>query len=1101
MMPKKRFGKGCYFLVIASIIVIVTSLFSSCSQVLEDKNYGKIQGNVLYTNGIDHSGIILTLDKTDGLQAFSNEDGSRAVVAMSISDEKGSFSFFNLEPGTYTVYASSNDSVEKAIAANVVVKENETVVIEDMYLTATGSISGYVIVDGNETGNMGFLVFLGGTSFVSVTDDAGYYCLTGIPAGEDYQLVISKGNFTSKDVVSCTVPVHGMYNAGITNYSSEELDSEAGVLIWKGSLAVAPEKPKTNWAFFCTEDGCSYIYNGEDWTLLAAKGEKGDQGIQGVQGEVGETGESGANGISITWKGESSVDPTDPELYWAYYNTEDGCSYIYDGNKWTLLASKGAKGDQGSQGEVGTSGTDGVSIIWLGSFEEEPEKASEMNAYYNSTDGCSYIFDGKKWTLLASKGAKGDQGDQGLQGETGAQGEQGIQGETGASGTDGISIIWKGSHASASELVNPEKLWAYFNTSDYNSYIYNGENWELLVSRGDPYANEHTYSEEWSSDSFYHWHAATCLHPELKSDQAEHTWDEGVVTKEATHVVNGVMTYTCTVCGRKRTEIIPAGHAYEAVVTKPTTTEQGYTTYTCIRCNDSFVSDYVDPVVVPAPSFTAQPSSLNIAPNGQGISLTVETDTEEPYTVEYQWYSSTDGTIATGTIIDGETESTLSLEAYIVKGIYYYYCVVKNVLTDDDGDSWYSPETVSGIVSVAYTGLPTVVVNTANGTNPTANKEKNVGTLVVFYQDGSVFDSTEYEGEFSIKVRGNATASYPKHPYKLKLAKSMKTNLLDLSSEEDIDRDWVLLANYCDKTLLRNQIGFFASSLLNDIERNEEIYVPKSGFVDLVLNGEYLGTYTLADSVKEGQDRVPVNEKNKNAGGIGFVAEYDPNYYVREPKWFKSASKQFAYSFKFPDTDDSNFDLYMSYFEEYINAFESALYSDSDEWVDYIDIESFASWFLTHNILGNKDTNYFISKKTSDNTSKLVMGPVWDFEWSIGIGWYYGERPMDPDFWCVNGWYFEKLLEKEEFTNEVKAQWNKLKAAYPDLAGTINNKMDEYAELIMISQEINYKRWDTLNTIVVVGGIPLGSYEAELECDKQFIENRIAWLDSAINSL
>lgn len=501
-------------------------------------------------------------------------------------------------------------------------------------------------------------------------------------------------------------------------------------------------------------------------------------------------------------------------------------------------------------------------------------------------------------------------------------------------------------------------------------------------------------------------------------------------------------------------------------------------------------------IVVAKPIILEQPSVLNVAPFNESLVLTVKTEVDpSDDNLVFQWYDETDSPIM------GAISSELICGPYDEKCIYSFYCGIKRAL-NINGQDYYSDDTVSEITTVAMTGLPIVVVNTISGANPTTEKEKNVGTMVVLYSDGLLFDSKNYSGEFSIKVRGNATAYYPKHPYKLKLSKDMKINLLDITSTDNFDRDWVLLANYCDKTLLRNQIGFYTYSLFNTIEGNEQLYVPHSCFVDLILNGDYLGTYTLADSVKEGKNRLNVNEKNKQTAGIGFVAEYDPNYYVNEPKWFKSAVKAYPYTFKFPDTDDDNFDTYMSSFEDYINSFETALYDDnSDDWKNYIDIESFARWFLTHNILANKDTNYFLSKEASDDSSKLVMGPAWDFEWSMGIGWYDGPRPMSSDFWCVNGWYFSKLLEKEEFIKEVKKQWNILISIYPDLAGTIINKMDEYAEQIMISQELNFKVWDILNTRVSVGGIPLGSYEAELECDKQFMINRIAWLDTAIRDL
>ena len=75
-----------------------------------------------------------------------------------------------------------------------------------------------------------------------------------------------------------------------------------------------------------------------------------------------------------------------------------------------------------------------------------------------------------------------------------------------------------------------------------------------------------------------------------------HIWDAGVVIREATERENGICTYTCTLCGDTKEEIIPAlphKHSYDAVVTAPTCTAKGYTTHTC-SCGDSYVDTYVD---------------------------------------------------------------------------------------------------------------------------------------------------------------------------------------------------------------------------------------------------------------------------------------------------------------------------------------------------------------------------------------------------------------------------------------------------------------------------------------------------------------------------
>lgn len=64
----------------------------------------------------------------------------------------------------------------------------------------------------------------------------------------------------------------------------------------------------------------------------------------------------------------------------------------------------------------------------------------------------------------------------------------------------------------------------------------------------------HTFDmDNWKSDAQTHWHPATCAHTDLKKDEAEHTWNEGVVTTEPTETTEGVKTYTCTVCGNTKT--------------------------------------------------------------------------------------------------------------------------------------------------------------------------------------------------------------------------------------------------------------------------------------------------------------------------------------------------------------------------------------------------------------------------------------------------------------------------------------------------------------------------------------------------------------------
>src|SRR5690606_4215333 len=107
-----------------------------------------------------------------------------------------------------------------------------------------------------------------------------------------------------------------------------------------------------------------------------------------------------------------------------------------------------------------------------------------------------------------------------------------------------------------------------------------------------------------------------------------------------------------------------------------------------------------------------------------------------------------------------------------------------------------------------------------------------------------------FTGITEVKGRGNSTWGMPKKPYRIKLDE--KAPLLEMPT----DKSWTLLANYGDQSLLRNDVAFEVS------RRLELEYTPRQRFVELFLNGEYMGNYTLTEHVKESEDRIPIDEDN-----------------------------------------------------------------------------------------------------------------------------------------------------------------------------------------------------------------------------------------------
>ncbi len=494
-------------------------LFSCKTDISSSDNDsdGTITGKALYSNADDHSGILVSIEKTDGLRAASisnavdnasrsiySSTSSRAILSNKVTASDGSYSFTNLESGTYSIYASSQNSLQKAVVTNVVVSSGRTVTASELKLTATGSITGSIIVDGTDSGNLGFVVYVAGTSYMAYTDDSGNFEISNVPAGKNYQIVVQYGTFTYSWQTGFEVSAGESKNAGAKTFTSAQIknsiDGEDGAdgsdgvdgvdgkdgtsIVWLGSFDSADEieNPQYLNAYFNKKDGCSYIYNGTSWKLLARAGQDGTNGNDGTDGKDGE---NGKDGISIVWLGSfaSSNEIEAPTILNAYYNTTDGCSYIYTANGWTLLAKSGANGKDGADGSDGengkdgadgsngTDGKDGISIVWLGSFasSNEIEAPTILNAYYNTTDGCSYIYTANGWTLLAKAGTNG---------------KNGVDGADGKDGINGTSIIWLGSFASCDEIETPTVLNAYYNTTDGCSYIYTTDGWTLLAKSG-----------------------------------------------------------------------------------------------------------------------------------------------------------------------------------------------------------------------------------------------------------------------------------------------------------------------------------------------------------------------------------------------------------------------------------------------------------------------------------------------------------------------------------------------------------------------------------------------------------------------------------------
>lgn len=405
---------------------------------------------------------------------------------------------------------------------------------------------------------------------------------------------------------------------------------------------------------------------------------------------------------------------------------------------------------------------------------------------------------------------------------------------------------------------------------------------------------------------------------------------------------------------------------------------------------------------------------------------------------------------------------------------------VKYELTDEQGRK----RVITARITVA-SGLPLVHIDT--GGKPVTTRSAYVkGTVRI----GNTPSIGVCKGPAGIRGRGNATwLNYPKKPYRIKFDE--KKSVFGFPA----NKDWVLLPDYCDKSLMRSSYMFAMSELAG------LPYTIRSRHVEVILNGDYLGTYLLTDHVEEAKDRVRVSSD-------GFLIEAD-NYWYEEPLHFMTAREGINYTFKYPDADDGeikkNDDNY-KYITAFMRDFEDALYSagfadPSTGYRKYIDEYSFARWYLVQEVTGNLEPNPYYVLRTRG--AKLEMYPAWDAEWSLGLaargddfyGWALPPKksPVELLIWNKKQ-YFGRLLKDPYFVTVVQSEWEEIKRGYP----AFREEMARIAETLAYSQAKNFKRWPILNTYVGVGLVKFGNWEAEVEYIRDFLDARVAWLDGQI---
>lgn len=446
-------------------------------------------------------------------------------------------------------------------------------------------------------------------------------------------------------------------------------------------------------------------------------------------------------------------------------------------------------------------------------------------------------------------------------------------------------------------------------------------------------------------------------------------------------------------------------------------------------------------------------------------------------------------------------------------------------------------ETKEITVTVTNSGLPVVVLTQSGGgsvnwaeagINVRSKDSEWVETdqMAVYNANGTVDMASALCG---IRLRGNSTQNFPKKPFAVKLAS--KAKVLGMPKH----KRWVLLANWMDRTMLRNAVALEVAHRTDSAYINDGIgWSPRGTSVEVVMDGRHVGNYYLCEQIKIDGDRVDITDcyedvENPTPETCGYLLEFDDA--MDEVNNFRT-SRGIPCMFKDEVPANSEF---FNYVKNKVEGIENSLKAENyEEAYKNLDINSVIDYFFIQELTFNDEYKHPKSVYMYiDGPGKLTAGPVWDFDWQTFVNydkvqamnskyggtyscrkndeWLYGASKLaektswwpGSDYDYVNDmpymWY-PLLFKDANFRARVQERWAVI---YPHLLNVVA-RIDEFAALNKVSDQYNHAMWPLSNLKNSAGSAFNGdedmTFDEAIATMKQAYTERLNWMNSNITS-
>lgn len=311
----------------------------------------------------------------------------------------------------------------------------------------------------------------------------------------------------------------------------------------------------------------------------------------------------------------------------------------------------------------------------------------------------------------------------------------------------------------------------------------------------------------------------------------------------------------------------------------------------------------------------------------------------------------------------------------------------------------------------------------------------------------SLTDDASIESLGKIKIRGNSSASshLPKHQYRIKLldseGNSNKENLLGLGSEST----WIINSTIKDISYIRNYLAYNIAGQIepfqSDVRFCEVLFKNGNSY-------EYVGLYMLYEPVLVSENRINISKnESKYDVGLGYLLRKDRydktavtiNTWASENGYYekvgeKNSRGESYFTLEYPKNENVNQAVIDSVKND-LTRIEKLLYSNDENQLmkidQYLDLESFADYFIINEFFGNYDAGMYSTYMYKSPNGKLKMGPYWDFDAGMDNA---GTMLADVDKFALTSYpWFNQLLKRKDFVDLIKKR-------YYELRGTILNE-------------------------------------------------------------